>query len=354
MLMHLSTYKKPFHILLYLFFGSVLLLLNGCTKNTEIGSATGELNVVGKPLETLSFNYLGSPGIVTPLELAEDLGYLAPVKLNYVGIATGGPQGLQAALTGDVDISSTSFVGSIVNIVASNAPVVAVAAAYGSPPDDNKGYYVLEGSPIKQQRDLIGKKVAVNILGAQAEVMLKEWLKRGGLTASEINQVTMVVVPPGSGEQALRQGHVNVAALTGPAIDRGGVRILYRDWEMFGNKTLGGYAMSKRYLEKNPHTAQQVVTGIGRALDWANAHSREEVIARFEQIVLKRQRPENTEALQYWYGWGVADGGKLKDEDFQIWIDWLVNDGQLKAGQVQASQVYRNDYNVADTIKKAH
>ncbi|MCH4249067.1 MAG: ABC transporter substrate-binding protein [Acinetobacter populi] len=349
--MHIRIKKNHFNILLYLFLGSLLLILNGCNKKAEIGATSGEVNVLGEKLETLNFNYLGSPGLVTPLELAEDLGYLAPVKLNYVGIATGGPQGLQAALSGDVDISSTSFVGSIVNIVASNAPVVAVVAGYGSPPDDNKGYYVLEGSPIKQQRDLIGKKVAVNILGAQAEFILKEWLKRGGLNDNEIKQVTMVVVPPGSGEQALRQGHVDVAALTGPAIDRGGVRILYRDWQMFGDKTLGAYAMSKRYLEKNPHTAQQVVTGIGRALDWANQHSREEVIARFEKIVEKRQRPENTEALRYWYGWGVADGGKLKDEDFQIWIDWLVNDGQLKVGQVKASQVYQNDYNFASTIK---
>ncbi len=328
----------------------VLVILSACTKRDQ-RPATGEVNVLGEPLETLSFNYLGSPGIVTPLELAEDLGYLAPVKLNYVGIATGGPQGLQAALSGDTDISSTSFVGSMVSMTASNAPVVAVSAAYGSPPDDNKGYYVLQNSLIKTQRDLIGKKVAVNILGAQAEFMLKEWLKRGGLTSAEIQQVTLVVVPPGSGEQALRQGHVDVASLTGPAIDRGGVRILYRDWEMFGDKTLGGYGMSKRYLDRNPNTATHIVTGIGRAFAWANEHPREEVIERFEAIVKKRQRPENSDALQYWYGWGVADGGKLKDEDFQVWIDWLVKDGQLKEGQVKPQQVYTNQYNAYDTVK---
>ncbi|MCH7336277.1 ABC transporter substrate-binding protein [Acinetobacter sp. NIPH 2699] len=329
----------------------VSVFLFACSKQ-DPNPAQGELNVVGKPLETLSFNYMGAAGVVGPIALAEDLGYLAPVKPNYVGIATGGPQGLQAALTGDVDISSSSFVGSIVNVVAGKAPMVAVVAAYGSPPDDNKGYYVLENSSIKQPRDLIGKKVAVNILGAQAEVMLKEWLKRGGLTADEIKQVTLVVVPPGSGEQALRQGHVQVAALTGPAIERGNVRVLYRDWEMFGDKTLGAYAMSKRYLDKNPNTATHIVTAIGRAFEWANAHPREEVIARFEKIIEKRQRMENSDALKYFYGWGVADGGKLKEEDFKLWIDWLEKDGQLKPEQIKADQVYTNQYNAYDQIKK--
>lgn len=340
-----NTHITPTKTLSLLILSCLMVLLASCAKK-EAANPTGATNALGEPLETLAFKYLGSPGTVTPLELAEDLGYLAPVKLDYVGISTGGPQGIQAALSGDVDISSASFVGAVVNVVSSKAPIVAVTAAYGSPRDDNKGYYVLEGSPIKTQRDLIGKKIAVNILGAQAEFMLKEWLKRGGLSTNEINQVTLVVVPPGSGEQALRQGHVDVAALTGPAIDRGGVRILYRDWEMFGDKTLGAYVMSTRYLKQNPHTARHVVTGIGKAFEWANQHSREEVIARFESIVNKRKRTENTDALKYFFGWGVKDAGRLKDEDFQTWIDWLVRDGQLKAGQLTAKTVYTNDYNL--------
>jgi ABC-type nitrate/sulfonate/bicarbonate transport system substrate-binding protein len=340
-----NLYSTPAKTLQLLMLSCLMVLLASCAKK-EAANPTGATNALGEPLETLTFNYLGTPGAVAPIELAEDLGYLAPIKLNYVGTSTGGPQGIQAVLSGDVDISSASFVGAVVNVVSSKAPVVAVVAAYGSPRDDNKGYYVLEGSAIKTQRDLIGKKIAVNILGAQAEFMLKEWLKRGGLSSDEIKQVTLVVVPPGSGEQALRQGHVDVAALTGPAIDRGGVKILYRDWEMFGDKTLGTYVMTKKYLKQNPHTSRHIITGIGKAFEWANQHSREEVIARFESIVHKRKRTENTEALKYFFGWGVADGGLLKDEDFQTWIDWLVKDGQLKSGQLDAKTVYSNDYNL--------
>ena len=39
-----------------------------------------------------------------------------------------------------------------------------------------------EDSPIKTARDLIGKKIAVNTLGAHLEFMLREYLARNGLT----------------------------------------------------------------------------------------------------------------------------------------------------------------------------
>lgn len=155
------------------------LILLGCTKPAS------KLTTVDG-LESLEFKYLGSPGVVTPLELAEDLGYLAPIKLSYQGVSTGGPQGIQSALSGDSDISSPSFAGSAVKMVASGVPGTVVIAAYGTFDDPFAGYYVLENSPIHSARDLIGKKVGTNILGAQVEYMLKTYLKKGGLQKKSI------------------------------------------------------------------------------------------------------------------------------------------------------------------------
>lgn len=194
-----------------------LLSLSAC------GPSTHEATTHPEGLESLKFRYLGSPGSVTLIELAEDLGYLAPVKLDYVGLSTGGPQGIQAVLTGDADISSPAFNGAVVKVVASGAPVTAVIASYGAVKDTLTGYYVLDDSPIRTARDLIGRKVAVNTLGAQLEFMLNEFLRRGELTETEIKQVTLVVVPPGSSEQTLRQQQVDVASLTGQATERSGV-----------------------------------------------------------------------------------------------------------------------------------
>ncbi len=327
--------------------GMLLVLLAGLSAcdNSTSKTASSAASANGG-LESVEFNYLGSPGTVTPLELAEDLGYLAPIKLVYQGVSTGGPQGIQSALTGDSDISSPSFAGSAVKMVASGVPGTVVVASYGTFDDPFAGYYVLNDSPVKSARDLIGKKVGTNIMGAQVEFMLKEYLKRGGLSPEEINQVTLLVLPPGTAEQALRNRHVDVAPLGGPAIERGGVTRLYRDYELVGNLTTGTYVMSNRYIKAHPNTTRKVVSGIAQAIEWTRQHPREQVIARFEQIMQKRQRTENAALLKYWTGWGVpTQGGQFKDADFKVWVDWLIKDGQIKPGQIDYKKIYTNQYN---------
>ncbi|ENU23742.1 hypothetical protein F993_01896 [Acinetobacter proteolyticus] len=322
--------------------GSVIVmsvLLWGCSKpEPKVVRSDG--------LESLVFRYLGSPGVVTPLELAEDLGYLAPIKLSYQGVSTGGPQGIQSALSGDSDISSPSFAGSAVKMVASGVPGTVVIAAYGTFDDPFAGYYVLENSPIHSAKDLIGKKVGTNILGAQVEYMLKTYLKKGGLSPEQISQVTLVVLPPGSAEQALRSGHVDLAPLAGPAIERGGVRRLYRDYDLVGDLTTGSYVMANRYIAEHPNTTRKVVTGIAQAIEWSRQQPRDQVIARFEQILQKRKRPENGAMLKYWTQWGIpSEAAKFKDGDFKIWVDNLIEEGQLKQNQIDYKKIYSNQYN---------
>ena len=52
-----------------------------------------------------------------------------------------------------------------------------------------------------------------------------------------------MAIPPVSGEQALRQGQVEVSALSGvlrdKALERGGIRTLFNDSDLFGNFTGG-------------------------------------------------------------------------------------------------------------------
>jgi ABC-type nitrate/sulfonate/bicarbonate transport system substrate-binding protein len=47
--------------------------------------------------------YQSIPGEVTFAELAEELGYLAPIKLRQVGTTISGPQDIQTVATGDID-----------------------------------------------------------------------------------------------------------------------------------------------------------------------------------------------------------------------------------------------------------
>ncbi len=64
---------------------------------------------------------------MSPIELAEDLGYLAPIRLHFVGSTVSGPQSVQAVVTGDTDFGG-AFNGAIIKLVAAKAPI-AVAEA---------------------------------------------------------------------------------------------------------------------------------------------------------------------------------------------------------------------------------
>jgi ABC-type nitrate/sulfonate/bicarbonate transport system substrate-binding protein len=184
-----------------------------------------------------TLKYQGSVGAVTLPELAADLGHLGNMKLDWVGNTISGPQDIQAATTGDTHFGG-AFNGAIIKLAAAGAPIKAVIGYYGSDEVTFSGYYVLEGSPIRGPRDLIGKKAGMNTLGARAEAVLKTYLKRGGLNDDEIKQVTLVALPPVNTEQALRSGQIDVATLGGilrdKALERGGVRKLLSDFDLLG------------------------------------------------------------------------------------------------------------------------
>jgi ABC-type nitrate/sulfonate/bicarbonate transport system substrate-binding protein len=308
-------------------------------------------------LENTELRYQGWAGQVLFPELAEDLGYLAPVKLKWVGNTISGPQDIQTAATGDVDFGG-AFYGAIIKLIAARAPIKAVIGYYGS--DDNtwQGYFVKDDSPIASARDLIGKKVAMNTLGAHLEFVLREYLARGGLTAAEAKQVTLVVVPPVTGEQALRQGQVEVTTLGGvlrdKALERGGIRKLFSDRDLFGNFTGGAYVLRDRFIKENPEAARRFVEGVARAIEWARVTPPDEVRARFERIIAERRRNEDASSIKYWKSTGVANtGGYITDNELQVWIDWLVKDGVLKPGQVKASALYTNAFNPYGAADKA-
>ncbi len=300
-------------------------------------------------LEKTDIRYQGWAGQVTWIELAEELGYLAPLKAKWVGNTISGPQDIQTVVTGDVDLGG-AFNGAVVKLLAKKAPIKAVLGYYGVDENTWSGYYVKEDSPIKSARDLIGKKVAVNTLGAHHEFMVREYLDRAKVTDAEAKQVTLVVTPPVTGEQALRQGHVEVTTLGGvlrdKARERGGIRPLFTDRDLYGNFTAGSIVLRNKFIEQNPNTSRHLVSALARSIEWARNTPPAEVRARFVKIIEVRKRAETADTIQYWKSTGVAGtGGVIKDKELQIWIDWLVKDGLLKPGQVKPTDLYTNAFN---------
>lgn len=305
--------------------------------------------------EVTHLRYQSYPGLVSLPELAQDLGYLGKIKLDYVGTVQGGPQDLLTLVSGDVDFAS-AFNGAVVKVIAAGLDVVPVVASYGSDEEMNAGFYVLENSKIRGARDFIGKKVAVNAFGAHYEFIVKDYLLRHGLTEKEIRDVELIVLPPVSAEQALRNGQIDIAVFSGilekRALKTGGVRPVFKDIELYGPFTAGSYSMRKDFIAQHPDAAKTFVSGVARAQEWLHHTPKEQIVARMESIIDKRQRNETKVLIPYYTGTGVhALGGVQKTQDFQPWVNALVQEQKLKPNQLNVSTLYSNEFNPYATLK---
>lgn len=320
---------------------SMAMSVTGCSA---AASADPQAGASG---ETTVLRYQGSANSVVLPELAEALGYLGDVKLKWVGNTTSGPQDIQSVATDQTDVGE-AFAGAIVKLVTAGAPITAVVSAYGEDAKTFTGYYVKADSPIKTARDLIGKKVAINTLGAQGEAEVDTYLKRGGLSANEIKQVQLVVTPPNSTEEALRRGQVELGALGGVlqdhAVAAGGLRPLFDDYSLFGSFAGGQYVFRNDFIAKNPKTVAALATGIAKAIHWENTTPRDQVIDTFRSIIASRGRGESTQTLQYWTSSGLPGYGAISSNDFGRWDAWL-HDAGIVSGRLDATSIYTNRFN---------
>jgi ABC-type nitrate/sulfonate/bicarbonate transport system substrate-binding protein len=331
-----------------------LMCAGACTKpNEATGPGSRDQSDNSGQLEKLALRYQGAAGNVSYPELAEDLGYLAPIKLQWLGNVFSGPTSIQTVVTGDTDYGS-AFNGAVLKLIAAKAPIRAVVGSYGVDEGTWGGFYVSSESPIRTARDLLGKKIAVNTVGAHQEFILREYLLRAGLSATEAKQVTLIAIPPLNADQALRHGQVDVSFLNGIFRDRAlaqpGLRLLFSDLELYGPFTAGSYVMSNQFIRANPNTTRHFVTAVGRAIEWARGQKPEAVQARMAAIIERRKRPaEDTSVVKYWRSTGMAQpGGRLAEREFQVWIDWLVKDGGLKPGQLALNELFTNEFNATE------
>ncbi|MDQ1731377.1 MAG: hypothetical protein QOK10_1536 [Pseudonocardiales bacterium] len=313
--------------------------LTACSATGSASTSSGETKVL---------RYQGSANAVSLPELAEALGYLGGIKLKWVGNTISGPQDIQSAATDQTDFGG-AFSGAVVKLIEAGAPVTAVINYYGSDAKSFYVFYVKAGSAIHTARDLIGKKIAVNTLGAHAEAVIDTYLQKNGLTPSEVKQVQLVVLAPNNTEEAIRKGQVDVGALNAVlqdhALAAGGLRSLFSDYQLFGAFDGGQYVMRDDFIKKNPDASRTFVTGVAKAIEWERTTPRSQVIAEFSKIIQGRGRNESTSNLQYWKSVAIpAKGGVITDQDFAQWGPWLRQSGMV-SGTLTPSKYYTNSLN---------
>lgn len=301
---------------------------------------------------TTTIRYQSGAGTVDLLQLAAALGYLDDIKLDKVGDVTGGPQMLQALVGNDVDIATSPFFGATAQLVATGAPIKAVVSTYGSSGDISSSLIVLKDSPVQSAQDLVGKKVAVNTLGANAEAVLDTWFEQEGLTDDQVKDITLVALPPLNTEEALRAGKIDAAYLSIGAIHlaekRGGIRSVFKDTDVVGPYNGGGAVMQDRFLDANPDAATEVATGIAKAVDYINTHEREDVLEIYDGWLEDNGYGDYVEAVDAnWPGsTGVpTEDASIRDEDISLWLDWLGSRGDVDPDDIAPSDVYTNEFN---------
>lgn len=300
--------------------------------------------------ETTTIRYQSGAGIISPLEIADALGYLGNLQIKSVGEVTGGPESIQAVATDQADISSIAFDGSIVKAIAAGADVKAVIGAYGSNKLSFQGLYTLEDSPIHSAKELVGKKIGVNTLGANEEAWLKLWLKKEGLSSDEIGQVQFVVIPPVNAEQALRENQLDGVVLSGVlaelAEQKGGVHVIAKDIEVLGDYTGNSLVLRDDFIEADPKTTATLVAGLAKAVNWLQTEPPAKVIKVADEVAAERGRPEDKESLKYWKSQGIANkGGVIDPKEYSTWIKLQEEEGELQSGQVSLGDAYTNQFN---------
>ena len=251
--------------------------------------------------EDVTIRYLGSAGGLAAHELAAELGYFegTGITLENVGNASGGPESLIALAGGSVDLGSAAT-AAVLNSIAAGNDFVAAYPSNGITEEAQSIFYVLEGSPIKEIKDIVGKTIAVNTLGAHLEYAVREALHQQGLPPDAAN---LIVVPGPQLEQVLRSGQVDISAFgywqttfEGAARQNGGITQVFGDTEVLGEMSGGFVTVRRDWVDAHPEATRIFVEQSARALDYAREFPEETKVVLKEAL---KRRGENGDLAHY-------------------------------------------------------
>ncbi len=267
----------------------------------------------------------------------------------------GGTVILQALLANNIDTGGSAWPAWI-NIIARGGKIKALLGVLVSTKDNEcskQGLLVLDDSTIHTIKDLVGKRIAVNVLGAEADYVIRLYLKKHGLS---ISQVELVVVPVAQQEQMLRNRQVDAVSFGtigvpefGMTVANGGVRQIpgTTNFETKGAAVLGPIGFRNDFIEKHPDTVRRYLRAydVARRIIYNEFQKNPERVrkAYADMSVEKGSNPDFARFYQA-TAW-TPDFPFIVDKDVQWWIDRFIEDGLLKPGQIKPSDIYTNEFN---------
>ena len=220
-----------------------------------------------------------------PLTITERLGYFKEAGLDVeISDFAGGAKSLQALIGGSADVVTGSFDHTI-QMQAKNQAIVALVQM-GRFPGFALALRKEKAASYKSAKDLKGMRIGVTAPGSSTHFMVLYMMAQAGLKPDEAS-----FVGTGSGGTvvaAVQHGEVDAISNADPMVTKldkeGLIKIVADTRTLEGTtKVYGGpypaavlYATTA-FVEKNPNTAQALVTALVRGLKWLQTHTPEEI-----------------------------------------------------------------------------
>jgi len=223
---------------------ALLALLFG----TEAGAEKIRTAVPG-----LNLNYLS-------IFSADAKGFFKDEGLENETIVIGGPAGIAALISGDVDYSGAG--GSGLRAAVKGAPLKAIMYQTERPT-----WYLIVHPTISQIADLRGKKIGVALLGDSEDRFTTLFVERGGLSAKDVTKITLGT-SPGDKILGIKSGAV-AAVVLDPAGAVAAEKEGLRNFAFLGDifpLPFQGYVTTDRKIAENSAQLKRWVRAVIRGL----------------------------------------------------------------------------------------
>jgi ABC-type nitrate/sulfonate/bicarbonate transport system substrate-binding protein len=250
-----------------------------------------------------------------------------------------------ALISGQIDVMDAQP-DAIINMLQDGAKVSAVAmsgSALGAVGNITQNYdmnwAVLNGSSYQTIHDIAVKggqvKVGTNNPGICMELDSAGWYAENNVS---MNDFDYVVLSAPQLEQALRQGLIDIAVLPttfyDTAFGNGGVRSIGTSNDPFGALAMASYVcFTDAFIAAHPDAVRAFVEAYKSSERWSDDH-------QAQSAELTEKAIGQNSVTTHWYSYT----GAINDSDLQLWIDALVSEGTIHAGEYQPSDLYTTEF----------
>lgn len=216
-------------------------------------SAPARAEKIRTAVPGLNLNYLS-------IFSADARGFFRDEGLENETIVIGGPGGIAALISGDVDFSGAG--GSGLRAAVKGAPLKAILYQTEKPT-----WYLIVHPSISQAADLRGKKIGVALLGDSEDRFTTMFIERAGLTAKDVTKITLGT-SPNDKILGIKSGAVAAVVLDpagAVAAQKEGLKNLAFLGDIFP-LPFQGYVVTERKIAENPAQIKRWIRSVLRGL----------------------------------------------------------------------------------------